>query len=234
MSSNNSVHGRLTHGPVPDSSVDKTLQFVYAELPIWRDKPHRSEETSEEALNAQLCKHLNAAARRNDFSMAHFHHEERQGNRRRVDLSAQPVVTTVIEGRTYHDDEAFLVMEGKRLPADRKSREREYVTGINESGGIQRFKLGLHGAQYAKAAIIAYVQNTNSTDWFKAINGWIEDLANSADATWTMSDQLRSLQPDPKSRTSRSESVHSRVRGASPMIILTHLWIEMNVSAKAD
>lgn len=145
------AHGRITHGPTPGSVVDKTLEFVYSQLPKWRDKPHREILESEEALNGQLCKHLNAAARRENFSMAHFHHEERQGKRRRVDLSAQPVDETLIAGQTYQDDQPFLVFECKRLPADRKSREREYVTGENESGGIQRFKL----ARIARSKTIA-------------------------------------------------------------------------------
>ena len=235
MSSNNSVHGRLTHGPAPDSAVDKTLQFVYGQLPVWRDKPHRINETSEEALNAQLCKHLNAAARREEFSMAHFHHEERQGKRRRVDLSAQPVDTTVIEGRTYYDDQAFLVIEGKRLPADRKSREREYVTGDNkQSGGIQRFKLGLHGAEFARAAIIAYVQGSTPTAWFQTINCWIEDLANSTDASWAMSDQLDSFQLNPVARTSQAVSTHARTASSSPTIELTHFSVDMQLYAKED
>ena len=40
-------------------------------------------------------------------------------------------------------------MEGKRLPTPGSGREREYVasaTGEKPGGGVQRFKLGLHGA----------------------------------------------------------------------------------------
>ena len=221
------AHGRITHGPNRGSVVDKTLEFVYLQLPKWRDKPHREILDSEEALNGQLCKHLNAAARRDNFSMAHFHHEERQSNRRRVDLSAQPVEETLIAGRNYQDDQPFLVFECKRLPADRKSREREYVTGENESGGIQRFTLGLHGAKLSRAAIIAYVQKSTCSEWLVRINAWIQELANSVEASWTDADSLLAIDTNNSNRSSRSVSNHSRVNCGTVSIELTHLWIEM-------
>ena len=227
MSNEHDTHGRITYGPTPGSVVDKTLEFVYEQLPIWRDKPHREKILSEEALNSQLCKHLNAAARRENFAMAHFHHEERQGDRRRVDLSAQPFEEAFIEGRTYQDDQPFPVLEGKRLPADRKSREREYVTGDKQSGGIQRFKLGLHGPTFRRAAIIAYVQEATCSLWLEANNGWIKELALVDNQAWTTSDQLNLVDANSELRSSRSSSNHSRVQSESNSIDLTHLWIEM-------
>lgn len=204
-----------------------TLAFVYSQLAIWRDKPHREVQESEEALNGQLCKHLNAAARRENFSMAHFHHEERQGDRRRVDLSAQPIEETTIAGRAYQDDQPFLVFECKRLPADRKSREREYVTGDNSNGGIQRFKLGLHGATLSRAAMIAYVQRSTCSEWLDMINDWIKELAESLDVSWSESERLMEIEACLAKRSLRSVSSHSRVISGAARIELTHLWIEM-------
>ncbi len=222
-----SMLGRITHGPKQGSVVDKTLEFVYVQLPIWRDKPHRERLESEEALNGHLCKHLNAAARRENFAMAHFHHEERQVGRRRVDLSAQPFDETTIAGRTYQDDQPFLVLECKRLPADRKSREREYVTGDNECGGIQRFKLGLHGATLMRAAMIAYVQKSTRSEWLGRVNGWIKDLADSVEASWIEAESLVAIDANDSNRTSRFLSNHSRVNCGTVSIELMHLWIEM-------
>ncbi len=220
------MFGRITHGPKQGSIVDKTLEFVYSQLPIWRDKPHREAQESEEALNAQLCKHLNAAARRENFSMAHFHHEERQGDRRRVDLSAQPIDEAIIAGRAYQDDQPFLVFECKRLPADRKSREREYVTGGNSNGGIQRFKLGLHGATLSRAAMIAYVQKSTCSEWLVKINDWIKELARST-TSWTDTEQLTISQDCLTQRSLRLVSNHSRISSIAANIELTHLWVEM-------
>jgi hypothetical protein len=159
--------------------------------------------------------------------MAHFHHEERQQNRRRVDLSAQPYDETVIEGRTFHDDEAFLVLEAKRLPADRNSREREYVIGERESGGIQRFKLGLHGSALAHAAMIAYIQNSTSQKWFEQLNRWIDELTKSDSASWVDTDLLHSFAEEKALRVARCESQHDRIGSSTPSVKLSHLWVEM-------
>ena len=66
-------------------------------------------------------------------------------------------------GQTYHTIyDPFLVFEGKRLPAPVVSREREYVIGgAKKSGGIRRFKLGLHGAQQTTAAMVGYIQKSD-------------------------------------------------------------------------
>ena len=55
------------------------------------------------------------------------------------------------------NDDAFFVMEAKRLPTPSKSREKEYVEG--NLGGIERFKRGHHGNSLAKSAMVAYIQN---------------------------------------------------------------------------
>jgi len=57
------------------------------------------------------------------------------------------------------------------LPAPAATREREYVTGGTEkSGGIQRFKLGLHGAQQEAGAMIGYIQDKDPKSWQSSIN----------------------------------------------------------------
>jgi hypothetical protein len=116
------------------------MAFVERQLPAWRDDKSRQYVESEEDLNAQLCKYLNDCAR-DGFPMAMFHHEEKQGARRRVDLSALPTgkaIRAAIYASIY---DPFLVLEGKRLPAPSAAREREYITGLDErSGGVQRFR----------------------------------------------------------------------------------------------
>jgi hypothetical protein len=207
--------------------VRRTLEFVFAQLPKWRDMPFRPEVEAEDELNSQLCKFLNAAARALDFSMAYFHHEERQTGPRRVDLSAlspQPF----IEGRTYFDLEPFLVLEGKRLPAPSRYREREYVIGTDtSSGGIQRFKLGLHGATLHHVGMIGYMQQESPVVWFDRINEWLVALGSSDDALWSSNEKLLEFVYDHPSRTSRCESIHARRDSISPRIRLTHLWIDM-------
>jgi len=189
--------------------------------------PGRPPVAGEEELNGQLCKYLNAAARRENFSMAYFHHEERQTGKRRVDLSALPPDPAVIEGRSYSILDPFLVLEGKRLPAPTRDREREYVTGSDKkSGGIQRFKLGLHGALLSHASMIGYVQRDSFDDWFASINVWINELAE-ASAEWSREDCLAELTADPTNRVASCVSLHGRVDAQTAQVQLSHLWVDM-------
>lgn len=223
----NPSQGRITNGLAPGTTVRKTLHFVESQIPRWRDMPGRPLVLGEEELNGQLCKYLNAAARRENFAMAYFHHEERQTGQRRVDLSALPPNATVIEGRSYSELDPFLVLEGKRLPAPTRDRDREYVTGGDKkSGGIQRFKLGLHGAKLCHAGIIGYVQRDSFDDWFTSINAWIAELAEAV-PEWLKQDCLTELQKDTVNRVASCFSVHVRVHSETSHIHLVHLWVDM-------
>jgi hypothetical protein len=224
--------GHISEGPT-SSLVDRTLDFVSQELAAWRDDPDRTAEDAEERLNAQLCKYLNVAAS-DRFPMVYFHHEEKQTRTRRVDISALPKKGIVL-GITYHSIyEPFLVLEAKRLPAPSSDREREYVTGRpKQAGGIQRFKLSLHGARQSKAAIIGYVQSGTLQEWLARINEWIGtevENQNVSGEIWSITEQLLDFKEDTGSRTASSSSAHPRTNGAaSPEIKLRHLWVAMAV-----
>lgn len=223
-SGDNLIHGRITSGLTAGTLARRTIEFVRSQLPHWRDDPDRGHVEAEEALNGQLCKFLNVAAR-SDFPVAHFHHEERQTGRRRVDLSASADSNILVGHSKY---QPFLVLEGKRLPAPATNREREYVIGRDRvSGGIERFKLGLHGRELNIAAIIGYVQRGSLPDWFVTINEWLTDLANSAEANWTIDELLAGFEHNPVARASVSSSTHARTNGVSNEIQLEHLWVDM-------
>lgn len=69
-------------------------------------------------------------------------------------------------------------VEAKRLPKYKSIDSEEYVTGTNTSGnpsgGIQRYKLGVHGDYNLRYnGIIAYVENKSIEDWISVINGKI-------------------------------------------------------------
>jgi hypothetical protein len=209
------------------------LEFVREQLPKWRNDPARPLEEAEERLNAQLCKFLEVASR-DLFPMIYFQHEEKQTGTRRVDMSALPVSGGFI-GHTYHTIyEPFLVFEGKRLPAPTRNREREYVTGgAEKSGGIQRFKLALHGAPQTSAAMIGYIQKHDAESWRSVINQWICELAEDpavVDEQWSKSEQLGDMTMDKVLRVSSASSIHKRGKtAASSFIQIHHLWIEMAI-----
>jgi hypothetical protein len=223
--------GSITRGIERDTLEKQTIAFVKDQLATWRDHPDRVSEQAEEKLNAQLCKFLNIQARR-IFPMAHFHHEERQAGRARVDISASP--TELISAALYADSifEPFLVLEAKRLPAPAAGREREYVTGYEaRSGGIQRFKLGLHAPNHETAVMIGYVQKGALAAWLAKINGWIAELveANATDGcVWHAGEELVDYEEDDLRGTARSLSRHQR-HGDPPgnRITLYHLWVSM-------
>ncbi len=215
-----------------------TVDFVCRLLPLWRDHPGRPFEESEPALNPQLCKFLDSRAR-SDFPMVRFDREEPQATRRTVDLAASLAEAGIIEARSYANTdsiyEPIIVFECKRLPAPSRDREREYVTGGEDrSGGIQRFKLGLHGGKTNFANMIGHVQGRALRDWHDEINTWILDLA-SGDAEdvcrWDDDEVLGPLEEHSELGVSNCKSSHGRigfVTGES--IILVHLWILMNTS----
>lgn len=234
MDFSNAVHfptqGRITHGARPNALLQSTADFIYAQLPGWRDRPDRVAETDEERLNAQLARHLNGCARRENFPVI-FQHEEKQTARRRVDIAVTPAgFEGAIVGTTYHAfDEPILVVEGKRLPAPGgRLRKREYVTGEPDiTGGIQRFKLGLHGAKVSNAILVAYVQADASAVWHRRINGWIRALARRKKVIhgerWIASEILAPL-VCATCKTSRCASRHPRHQND---IQLDHMWVEM-------
>ena len=221
--------GRITCGITIKTLALRTIAFVREQLPTWRDDPNRTNEQSENKLNLQLCKFLESRAR-NDFPMICFYHEEYQSGRRSTDLSASLAGTTVIEAKTYTIYDTILVLEGKRIPPPSSDREKEYVTGEErKSGGIQRLKLGMHGAKLNLAAMIGYVQERSAHHWYDKINEWILELVSGTikdDCTWTASETLELLEEDMVKHIASYRSIHSRTTGNE--IELHHLWIAMN------
>ncbi len=220
--------GKITHGIQPATILMQTLEFIRKELPVWRDDPDRDREESEDRLNSQLCKRLSVQANFH-FPMIHFHHEEYQKGRRRVDIAACPTTTMHVGLRRFTIYQPLLVIEGKRLPAPSRTRKHEYVTGYAEStGGIQRFKLGLHGHAVDVAAMIGYVQNNSAHWWFDEINEWIRTLvADGSDGScsWTLDDCLSKFSID-SGDIATSMSRHVRFEDtASSAIDLKHFWV---------
>lgn len=144
---------------------------------------------------------------------------------------------TLIGVRSYTIYEPFLVIEAKRIPAPSIDREREYVTGTarnsgGPTGGIQRFKLGLHGGDVETAAMVGYIENGLPDHWLRVINGWIQELAAMSPTEacpWNTSEILHSGQEDAARGVSTFTSVHPRsascITGA---ISLQHIWVVMD------
>ena len=225
--------GKITSGLLPDTLALKTIDFVYTQLPAWRDDPDRIDKPSENKLNLRLCKFLDSHARKY-FPMVFFQHEEYQSGRTSVDISASPSEAVSFGAKTYTVYDPIVVFEGKRLPAPSRGREKEYVTGgIEKSGGIQRFKLGLHGANHDIVAMVGYLQEGSACDWHDKINKWITELSNGTIAdvcVWNTSEMLETLEEDASKGIANCKSTHSRSSSAqSNKILIRHLWITMHM-----
>lgn len=218
---------------LPATSRSELLDFIRDELPHWRDRPDRRNETAETALTSQLCAHLNSAARHStgwDFLQFRVEEPDEQRKGRKVDLVPAPCGATVwIEGRGHADFDPLLPIECKRLPTpEGKDRdEREYVINQHTStGGIQRFKAGHHGAAHTFGAMIAYVQQETTTFWDARVREWIQGLIESGQPGWTAGDFLQLQDDDGAKRLAVLRSSHTRDSGL-PEIELRHLWLQM-------
>lgn len=214
--------------------LHELLNFIADELPQWRDRSDRKDETAETTLTSQLCAHLNSSARHSaGFDVCQFRIEEpdekEQG--RKIDLIPAPCGATIwIDGRSYTDFETLLPIECKRLPtpAGKNRDETEYVINKHATtGGIQRFKAGHHGSAHTLGGMIAYVQEGTTMFWDERVTEWITELVASGEHGWTVQDLLQLDHDDATLRLARFHSVHTREHGL-PEIELRHLWVQMN------
>lgn len=229
--------GEITSGIARQNNLAlKTISFVYQQLPKWRDDPNRPDEQSENRLNLQLCKFLNSNARYY-FPMVTFDHEEYQVGKRSVDLSVSLIQTTIIGVRQHTIYEPILVLECKRLPAPSADREKEYVSGGKEkiSGGIQRFKLGFHGAYLDLVVMIGYIQEKSVRFWHGKINDWISELCLKKVkdiCVWNDGEILKLIDEDLTEGKANYRSVHYRINSEfSDQIEIQHLWLKMNIDS---
>ncbi len=85
----------------------------------------------------------------------------------------------------------LFIVEAKLLPAPEKSREKEYVIGHNENGGIERFKLGKHGTGLFKCGLLGFMTMQSESFWINNINSWILQLSKENSGHWCANEILR-------------------------------------------
>ncbi|MFZ3007016.1 MAG: hypothetical protein WA047_12620 [Phenylobacterium sp.] len=228
--------GALAPTVLPNAgSLSQLINFICRELPRWRDRPERPVAEAEGVLTSQLCAHLNSAARHSGWDFLQFRTEEPDTVEagRRIDLIAAPSDCAIwVEGRRHVDFDTLLPMECKRLPTPKGPRrdKREYLFCRHTStGGVDRFKRGLHGAAHQLALMIAFIQEGDVTRWERRIARWTAGLARAGISGWVRSDSLSLENIDAEARCSTLVSRHSR-NGLSELE-LRHLWIEMSIGS---
>jgi hypothetical protein len=116
----------------------------------------------------------------------------------------------------------LFVVESKRLPAPkpRKKREKEYVIGYKDNGGIERFKKEIHGKNLDDCGMLGFIESGTSSLWLEKINLWITNLAET-DRTWKVDEQL--FMKD--NAADYSYLVSTVYISSDKNVILHHWWI---------
>jgi hypothetical protein len=101
-------------------------------------------------------------------------------------------------------------------------REKEYVMGNNENGGIERFKIEKHGKGLCIGGMLGFVENKTFPFWLQAINTWITGLSETSDF-WQNDEDL--VEVESNSNFSIFKSVAHRT--SQKDVLLYHLWIDI-------
>lgn len=213
------------------ASLYGLIDFIAAELRVWGKRSDRTKETAETILTDHLCAHLGSAARKSKgWDILQFRTEIPDENQksRTIDLGPSPCgVTIIVDGKSFSDFDILLPIECKRLPTPkRKNRDvREYVTSRNSTtGGIQRFKHGLHGSKHSLGAMIAFIQDGAIQSWFDQVSSWIDDLISEENSIWSINDHLLKIDEKSESNFGVFHSNHER-KTVGSKIELHHLWL---------
>lgn len=90
--------------------------------------------------------------------------------------------------------EPLFVVEAKILPSPPpKTREKEYVVGLNKNGGIERFKWEKHGKGLSECGMVGFIESDDKNEWQRKINGWILDMTK-IDTIWQADEVLNELE----------------------------------------
>jgi len=127
---------------------------------------------------------------------------------------------TVEIGKT---NEPLFIVESKILPAPPpKEREKEYVIGDKQNGGIERFKTEKHGKGLNNCGLIGFIKQNSFEFWKNQINDWIDNLSKK-DTFWNIDEALKA-----DKISTHYSFLHSIAhRELSDDISISHFWIEI-------
>jgi len=220
-----STVGKLDAKALPCISRNAILDVIENGLVEFAGRKELRSIKNEKGITNRLCKILNCQ------KLLYFHHEgmqdEEKGTSPSVDIEALATDAAFFEARLFAKEETLMAIEAKRLPSLPKLREREYLVGHEKPcGGIERFKLGIHGGNAFTWTMLGYVQEESFSAWREKINGWIDELSKNAKTkmTWHAAEKLKMIVE--KQTTARHQSANGRYRnGNSDTIQINHLWV---------
>uniref|UniRef100_UPI0040562F62 hypothetical protein n=1 Tax=Candidatus Electronema sp. TaxID=2698783 RepID=UPI0040562F62 len=212
-------------GPPKNAQFNTVIEFVKTIIQKFADSAMQDKSKNENALNSKLTRFINNSAEI-FFANRESMEDEARGNSPAADIGIYFKVDDI-----GIDPPLITVFEGKRLSTKLpKKRHQEYVIGHEEKnkhvscGGIERFKLGIHGGGLNNAGMIGYIQDGTAESWHDKINTWVRDLCTKpAEPKWSKEEQLM-----PKQVNGNVAEYTSTVnRHADSKLHLTHLWIDL-------
>lgn len=229
-------NGRITKGIEVDASVLSVLDFVKINLSVFVKKNKGAVSMNENGLTQKLCILLNRIKDKEPFFFQPEDMEDKnRGNSPKIDVgvfSDKEKIT--VYDTTYGEDDSFFKIEAKRLAKISVAREKEYVIGrmgqdkYLETGGIERFKKGIHGKNLRHAAIIGYIQNEDFDYWFNLINSWITELITQKGNFWQEEDKLiKANQGFESGLVLNSTNFRAKPNSKPDYIHLTHFWVDL-------
>jgi hypothetical protein len=210
--------------------VDHVIAFLDTYLPkfpmVYKNKTAKTKLTNEDDASQTLSIYLNRQSNKDNLFFIHFQYRYLK-TRRSSDFG----ILQIEDDYPNDLDKAFFVLEAKWLPLPKldKTREKEYVIGNPEGGGIERFKRGHHGAGLAQSAMVAYVKDETCNYWHTKVNSWIQDLIDTSlafDIVWNSDDLL--IFHSQFDTTYKYQSKNQRTHeGKVDEILLQHYWIPL-------
>lgn len=213
-------------GPSPNMFFFTVMKFLKSHLPQFAESILQTDIQNENGLNSRLSRFItNAAAGEIFFAERESMEDESHGSSPATDIG----IHLKIDDCSI-DAPLITVLEGKRLTKRLGAkRRREYVIGHENDGkhipcgGIERFKLSIHGRKFKRAGMIGYIQEESPDYWQEQINAWVSDLSSLQEASkWSENEHLSQITSE--GRISVSASTVCR---ESDQLHLTHLWVDL-------
>ena len=214
----------------PNLSYQGLVAFIARHLPTFaaEQQAHTDPTQNENGLTQRLVNLLQARRNYEPFFFDKEHMEtETKGNSPRADFAILTRREVRLAGQRQPERQVVMVFEAKRLDRQLpRQREREYVIGTSQNGGIERFRSQAHGRNVAQGGLIAYVQSDGFAYWEATVNDWIRALSHEAASgatPWQPTECLHA-QPSATPTVARFTSTHPRALG---QISLHHLWVNL-------
>ncbi len=215
-------------GPPSSAHFFKIIETIRTALPHFASSVLNEGIEDEKGLNGRLARFINNIA--DHQNMPYSAQIESMEDETRGDSPAADIGIHLKVDDISTDPPKITVFEGKRLSANLDSRRRrEYVIGHEKNGkhipcgGIERFKLSVHGGKFSRAGMIGYMQDGSPSQWLEKINGWVSELSlQHHSPNWSEEELL--VPAVTSGQVSKSESIVLR---KNDKIQLVHLWINL-------